>query len=61
MLHDGDAGRLRLLKEKGFVVEENPDLDGMRRKVAGLKDTDIYREPRVKAMLTRLLEAVQGR
>ena len=43
------------------MVEENPDLDGMRRKVAGLKDTDIYREPRVKAMLTRLLEAVQGR
>lgn len=58
---DGDAERLRLLKEKGFVVEESPDLDGMRRKVAGLKDTDIYREPRVKAMLTRLLEAVQGR
>lgn len=58
---DGDAGRLRLLKEMGFVVEEHPDIDGLRRKVAGLKDTDIYRDPRVRAMLARLLEAVQGR
>lgn len=56
---NGDAERLKLLQEKGFVIEENPDIDGMRAKVAGLKDMDIYQEPKVKSMLTKILTAVQ--
>ncbi len=58
---DGDAERLRLLKEKGFVVEEHPDLAGLRRKVAGLKDMEIYQEPSVKNLLTRMIEAAQDK
>ena len=55
----GDAERLRLLREKDFAVEEHPDLDGLRAKVAGLKDMEMYRDPRVAAMLEKVLEAVR--
>lgn len=55
----GDAERLRLLQEKGFAVEEHPDIDGLRAKVAGLKDMEMYRDPRVAAMLEKVLEAVR--
>lgn len=55
----GDAGRLQLLKEKGFEVEEHPDLEGLRAKVAGLKDMEMYRDPRVASMLDKVLAAVQ--
>jgi tripartite ATP-independent transporter DctP family solute receptor len=56
---DGDAQRLQLLKEKGFIIENSPDIDGMRAKVAGLKDMDIYQDPKVKVMLEKMLAAVQ--
>jgi tripartite ATP-independent transporter DctP family solute receptor len=56
---DGDAQRLQLLKEKGFIIEDAPDIAGMRAKVAGLKDMDIYQAPKVKAMLEKMLTAVQ--
>jgi tripartite ATP-independent transporter DctP family solute receptor len=56
---DGDAERLRLLREKGFAIEESPDIEGMRVKVAGLKDMDIYQEPKVKAMLIKILAAAK--
>ena len=55
----GDAGRLQLLKEKGFVVEEHPDIDGLRAKVSGLKEMEMYRDERVKAMLEKVLEAAR--
>ena len=55
----GDAGRLRLLKEKGFEVEEHPDLEGLRAKVLGLKEMEMYRDPRVAAMLEKMLEAAR--
>lgn len=55
----GDAGRLQLLKEKGFEVEEHPDIDGLRARVASLKDMEMYRDPRVAAMLAKMLEAVR--
>lgn len=51
--------RLRLLKEKGFIVEENPDIDGLRQAVANLQDNDLYQEPRVKQMLTKILAATR--
>jgi tripartite ATP-independent transporter DctP family solute receptor len=54
-----NAARLEFLKEKGMQVEENPDVDAFRAKVSGLKDMDIYSEPRVKALLMKMLEATK--
>jgi len=54
-----DADRLRFLKEKGMIVEENPDINTFRSKVAGLKDMELFKEPRVQALLTKILDATQ--
>jgi tripartite ATP-independent transporter DctP family solute receptor len=54
-----DAARLALLKEKGMLVEEAPDIDALRAKTAGLKDMQIYSDPRVKSLLLRMLEATR--
>jgi tripartite ATP-independent transporter DctP family solute receptor len=54
-----DAERLELLKEKGMQIEMNPDLAAFRAKVAGLKDMDLYQDPRVKSLLLRILEATK--
>jgi tripartite ATP-independent transporter DctP family solute receptor len=54
-----NAERLALLKEKGMVVEENPDLAAFRAKVAGLKDMALYQDPKVKDLLLRFLEATK--
>jgi len=54
-----NAARLSLLKEKGMKVEEHPDIDAFRAKVAGLKDMDLYSEPRVQALLIEMLNATQ--
>jgi tripartite ATP-independent transporter DctP family solute receptor len=54
-----NAERLRFLKEKGMIVEEDPDLAAFRSNVAGLKDMDLYQDPRVKSLLTRILRDTQ--
>lgn len=54
-----DADRLKLLKEKGMQVVENPDIAAFRAKVADLKDMDLYKDPKVKGMLLRMMEAVK--
>ena len=56
---DKDADRLKLLREKGMIVEENPDLSAFRAKVAGLKDMDLFKDPRVKTLLEKMLEATK--
>ena len=56
---DKNAGRLALLKEKGMEVTENPDVAAFRAKVAGLKDMDLYSDPRVQALLVKMLDAVK--
>jgi tripartite ATP-independent transporter DctP family solute receptor len=56
---DKDADRLVLLKEKGMLVEENPDIAAFREKVKGLKDMELYQDDRVKALLERILEATK--
>ncbi len=53
-----NARRLALLREKGMQVVETPDIDAFRARVADLKGMDLYSNPRVKDLLTRLLEAV---
>ncbi len=54
-----NAARLALLKEKGFIVEETPDIESFRAKVAGLKDMELYQDPKVKALLLKILEATK--
>ena len=54
-----DAARLVLLKEKGMKVIENPDIEAFRAKVANLKDMDLYQDPEVKTMLSKMIEAVK--
>jgi len=51
--------RLQLLKEKGFIVEENPDIEALRQAVSTMKDMDLYQEPRVKEMLDRIIGATK--
>ncbi len=51
-----NAARLALLKEKGMQVEENPDIAAFREKVAGLKDIDLFSEPRVHELLLNVIE-----
>jgi len=54
-----DGARLALLKEKGMIIEEHPDLASFRAKVAGLKDMDLYREPKVQALLLKIMAATR--
>ncbi len=54
-----NSNRLNLLKEKGFIVEENPDINGLRQAVANIKDIDLYQLPKVKAMLLKILAVTQ--
>lgn len=56
---DKDGARLALLKEKGMVIEEQPDIASFRDKVATLKNMDIYQEPKVQALLLKMLEATK--
>lgn len=55
---DKDAGRLKMLKEKGMQVEENPDIAAFRAKVADMKNMELFSNPKVQTLLTKMLEAV---
>jgi tripartite ATP-independent transporter DctP family solute receptor len=54
-----NADRLKLLKEKGMQIEENPDIGAFRAKVANLKDMDLYKDPKVQELLLKIIEAVK--
>lgn len=54
-----NATRLALLREKGMQINEHPDIDAFRHKVAALKDMDLYAAPRVHALLNMMLNAVK--
>lgn len=56
---DKDGARLALLKEKGMIIEEHPDLDSFRAKVADLKNMDLFQEPRVHALLLKIMAATK--
>jgi len=53
------AATLAVLKEQGMRIETHPDIDAFRDKVTGLKDTALFSEPRVQAMLIEMLNATQ--
>ena len=40
-------------------IEEQPDVHAFREKVSGLKDTKLFDNPKVKALLVKMLEATQ--
>ncbi len=54
-----DGARLALLKEKGMIVEEHPDLASFRAKVAELKDMDLFAEPKVHDLLLKIMAATK--
>lgn len=56
---DKNAQRLQMLKTKGMLIEENPDLAGFRGNVAHLKDLELYQLPKVRALLGKMLEATK--
>ena len=53
-----DAATLMVLKGKGMVVEETPDLGVFRARTARLKEMPLYREPRVQVLLTKIQETI---
>ena len=54
-----DGARLALLKEKGMIVEEHPDLASFRARVANLKDMDLFKEPKVHSLLLKIMAATK--
>ncbi len=56
---DKNAARLSFLKEKGMIVEEHPDIASFRAKVAGLKDMDLFKAPKVQNLLLQVMEATK--
>jgi tripartite ATP-independent transporter DctP family solute receptor len=54
-----NSARLDTLKQKGMRVIENPDIDAFRAKVTHMKDMDIYSDPRVNALLVKILKATE--
>ncbi|HIC85059.1 MAG TPA: TRAP transporter substrate-binding protein [Desulfobacterales bacterium] len=54
-----NAERLKFLKEKGMEVVEDPDIDAFRAKVAKLRYMDVYKPPRVQALLTKIMEVTK--
>ena len=54
-----NAARLKFLKEKGMVVEEHPDIASFRKKVAGLKNNELFADPKVHALLEKALAATR--
>jgi tripartite ATP-independent transporter DctP family solute receptor len=54
-----DAERMAMLRAKGMVIEETPDIDAFRQKVAGIREMAIFSNPRVKDLLDRMLAATK--
>jgi len=54
-----DAARLALLKAKGMQVITDCDIASFRQKVAGLKDMDLFGDPKVKDLLLKIMAAAR--
>ena len=54
-----NAARLEFLKDKGMQVEAHPDIDAFRARVENLKDMEIYKDPKVQALLVKILDATK--
>lgn len=54
-----NADRMKLLADKGMVIEEAPDVAAFRLRVADLQDMKLYKDPRVKKLLLKMITATQ--
>lgn len=54
-----EADFLAKLKEAGMIVDEHPDIDSFRAKVAGLKDLEMFRRPGTAELLEKFLAATK--
>ena len=52
-----DAACLTVLRGKGMLVEEHPDIASFRNRIGKLKEMTPYREPKVQALLGKMQEA----
>ncbi len=51
-----NAARLVMLKEKGMQIIEQPDVGAFRNQVAGLKDIDLFSDPKVRNLLLNVID-----
>ena len=51
-----NEARLQMLNENGMQVEEHPDIEAFRGRVADLKNIDLFAEPKVQKLLTKVIE-----
>jgi len=56
---DNNAKRIALLKEKGMLIEMEPDVASFRAKVADLKDMDLFKDPKVHELLMKFMAATK--
>ena len=56
---DNNAKRLAMLKEKGMLIEMTPDVASFRAKVAHLKEMALFKDPKVKTLLLKVMEATR--
>jgi tripartite ATP-independent transporter DctP family solute receptor len=54
-----NSDRLQLLKEKGMLVEEAPDIGAFRDQVKDLRNNELFQDPRVQDLLLRVIEATE--
>jgi tripartite ATP-independent transporter DctP family solute receptor len=54
-----DSARLAMVKAKGMVVDEQPDLASFRTKVAQLQNIELYSDPEVHKLLLHILDATK--
>lgn len=54
-----NAARLELLRERGMLIETQPDVVAFRDKVADLKTIELFQDHEVQALLEKVLEATR--
>ena len=54
-----EAANLEEMRANGMIVEEHPDLQSFRDRVAKLRDMDMYAAPATRALLDKILEAAK--
>lgn len=56
---ENEADFLARLKEAGMEVDEDPDLESFKAKVAGMQEMEMYQEPATRRLLKMFLEATR--
>jgi tripartite ATP-independent transporter DctP family solute receptor len=56
---NNEADFLANLKEAGMAVVEHPNLASFREKVSGIRQLDLFKDPKVQDMLQKFLQAAQ--